>query len=365
MVEKRYQVFVSSTFRDLIEERKEVTQALLELDCIPCGMELFPAANEDQWTLIKKVIDDCDYYLVIIAGRYGSLGPEGLSFTEMEYRYALAAKKPIIGFVHEDISKLPAGSVDLEQEKRDKLSKFSELVKSKMVKFWKNPADLGSAVSRSLVQLTKTHPAMGWVRANNVPDESSAQEILKLRKEIDRLKADHLVRLAGAPIGIENLVQGDDEFEIKCAIIYKHKPSGSSLTKRIKKKWQCKITMNQVIAAASPSMIHDETQEAINDKLDSWLLDQKFAEAKNAFPELQIVSVEFTDQSFETLIIQMSALGIIEKSGNNRQTCWHLTPYGETTMYKLRALKKSDLLKYENDEFSPEDISSTSDDLEN
>lgn len=56
-------------------------QALLELDCIPSGMELFPAADDDQWTLIKRVIDDCDYYIAIIAGRFGSAGPEGKSFT--------------------------------------------------------------------------------------------------------------------------------------------------------------------------------------------------------------------------------------------------------------------------------------------
>jgi len=74
-MDKRYQVFVSSTYEDLREERQEVIQALLELDCIPAGMELFPAADEDQWTLIRKVIDDCDYYIVIIAGRYGSCGP--------------------------------------------------------------------------------------------------------------------------------------------------------------------------------------------------------------------------------------------------------------------------------------------------
>jgi hypothetical protein len=52
-MEKRYQVFISSTFQDLQEERKEVMQALLELDCMPAGMELFPAANEDQWSLIR------------------------------------------------------------------------------------------------------------------------------------------------------------------------------------------------------------------------------------------------------------------------------------------------------------------------
>ena len=80
-MEKRYQVFVSSTYEDLREERQEVMHALLELDCIPSGMELFPAANEDQWTLIKKVIDECDYYLIISGGPYGSLGPAGLSYT--------------------------------------------------------------------------------------------------------------------------------------------------------------------------------------------------------------------------------------------------------------------------------------------
>lgn len=73
-MQKKYQVFVSSTYQDLIDERKEVTQALLESNCIPTGMELFPASSRMQWEIIKSVIDDCDYYLLILAGRYGSLG---------------------------------------------------------------------------------------------------------------------------------------------------------------------------------------------------------------------------------------------------------------------------------------------------
>jgi hypothetical protein len=91
-LDKRYQVFVSSTHEDLIEERQSVMHALLELDCIPSGMELFPAADDDQWTLIKRVIDDCDYYIVIIAGKCGSIGPTGLSYTRMEYEYAVSKK---------------------------------------------------------------------------------------------------------------------------------------------------------------------------------------------------------------------------------------------------------------------------------
>src|SRR5437763_6584365 len=151
-MEKRYQVFVSSTYEDLKEERQEVIQAILELDGIPAGMELFPAANEDQWTLIKKVIDDCDYYIVIVAGRYGSLGADGQSYTEMEYRYALERGKPAIGFLHKDPGSLAASRSEESAEGKLKLEAFRSLVKGKMCRFWDSPADLGSQVSRSLVK---------------------------------------------------------------------------------------------------------------------------------------------------------------------------------------------------------------------
>jgi hypothetical protein len=68
-METKHQVFVSSTYRDLEEERRSVIHALLELDCIPSGMELFPATDEDAWSLIKEVIDGCDYYILVIGGK--------------------------------------------------------------------------------------------------------------------------------------------------------------------------------------------------------------------------------------------------------------------------------------------------------
>jgi hypothetical protein len=165
-MEKRYQVFVSSTFEDLHEERQEVIQALLELNCIPSGMELFPAANEDQWTLIRRIIDDCDYYLVIIAGRYGSIGPDGLSYTEMEYRYALKQGKPIVAFIHRDPGTLPSNRTELSTEGRLKLEEFRTLAQQKTVRFWKSPGELGAVVSRSLIHLMQTTAARGWVRAD-------------------------------------------------------------------------------------------------------------------------------------------------------------------------------------------------------
>src|SRR5580704_15967857 len=73
MIIKRYQVFVSSKYADLKEERSKVIQTIMELDCIPAGMEIFPAIDDEQFNFIKKIIDDCDYYILIIGGRYGTI----------------------------------------------------------------------------------------------------------------------------------------------------------------------------------------------------------------------------------------------------------------------------------------------------
>src|ERR1700675_3077380 len=84
-----HKVFVSSTFRDLREERAEVERTLLELNCIPVGMEIFSSADDETWEFIKEHIDDSDYYVLIIAGCYGDVRSNGISFTEREYDYAL------------------------------------------------------------------------------------------------------------------------------------------------------------------------------------------------------------------------------------------------------------------------------------
>lgn len=114
-MDKRYQVFVSSTYADLKDERHKVIQTLMEMDCIPSGMELFPAADEEQWEFIKKVINDCDYYLLIIGGRYGSTTSEGISYTEKEYDYAIDKGLKVIAFLHKEPDSIPAGKTDKTQ----------------------------------------------------------------------------------------------------------------------------------------------------------------------------------------------------------------------------------------------------------
>jgi len=201
---KRYQVFVSSTFEDLRPERQEVMQALLELDCIPAGMELFPAADEGQWSLIKSVIDGCDYYIVIIAGRYGSVAAStGKSFTQMEYEYAVSIGKPVIAFLHEEPSALPAKYREKSTTAQKALRDFRDLAETRVCKYWRTTQQLGGAVSRSLVQLIKTRPAAGWLRADSVPDEGAIrrlrQKVTKYERQLRELQAAGLLKVTTSP----------------------------------------------------------------------------------------------------------------------------------------------------------------------
>ncbi len=260
-MEKRFQVFVSSTYDDLQKERQEVMHALLELDCIPSGMELFPAANESQWSLIKRVIDDCDYYILIIGGRYGSVGPEGVSYTEMEYRYAISIGKPTIAFLHADPGEITANKSESSTEGKEKLQAFRETVQQKLCKFWSTPADLGSVVSRSLVQLMKTTPAVGWVRGDELPDREATLELLRLRTEVEDLRSELQRVRTTAPKGTEDLAQANELHMLRYSFQARDRETYQTTgwTGTFQAKW------NDIFAAIAPLMINEVSDTALKD----------------------------------------------------------------------------------------------------
>ena len=159
---------MSSTYDDLKEERREVIHVLRELNCIPCGMETFPADNDKQFEFIKDVIDECDYFVLIIANRYGSVGSSGLSFTEMEYRYAVEKGMPVLVFIHSDRKSISIEKSECDPKRREKLEEFIKLASTdRMAQFWKEKNELAKKVSTSMISTISRHPAKGWVRGIN------------------------------------------------------------------------------------------------------------------------------------------------------------------------------------------------------
>lgn len=190
MAEKRYQVFVSSTFKDLQEERWEAVKALMMLDCIVAGMESFTAVDEEQFEYIKEIIDDCDYYLLILGGRYGSLAPDGIGYTEKEYEYARSKGIKVIALIHEKPEDLPAEKRETEAAQMARFSAFRERVRAgRLVSFWKEMTDIQKDVAFGMATAMKKFPAIGWVRANTVAAEDILRENNALQKEITHLKS--------------------------------------------------------------------------------------------------------------------------------------------------------------------------------
>lgn len=179
----KYQVFVSSTYRDLTDERDLVIKAILEMGHIPVGMEMFSAADEEQWNVIKKQIDQSDYYVVVVAHRYGSCDSAGLGYTEKEYDYAVSQGIPALGFVLEEGTSWPKDKSDTDRSTVKKLKIFKEKVKSKPVSFWKNGEDLYGRCSIALMKAFNAYPREGWVRASQAQDAASAKEIVRLSAE--------------------------------------------------------------------------------------------------------------------------------------------------------------------------------------
>jgi hypothetical protein len=324
-MDKKYQVFVSSTFSDLIEERQEVMQALLELDCIPVGMELFPAADDDQWTLIKGLIDDCDYYVLIQAGRYGSIGPDGKSYTQMEYEYAMEKQLPIISFLHNDVGKIQSDKSEKDPISLDKLAEFRSLVQKKMCRFWSTPSDLGSQVSRSLIKLIKTKPQTGWIRADVLTSEEANFEINSLNKKLKELEEQLDNARTTAPEGAEGLSQGEDEYILK----YSYYWGGDNYS-------EITLTWNQLFFILAPLMFDEAREFDLENELSTFIKQKDEVKASN----FKLNSVDF-----QSIKVQFIALGLIDKSLKKRSikdssTYWSLTPYGENKMMQLRELKQ-------------------------
>ena len=165
--EVRYQVFVSSTFADLKkDEREKVLQAILELRAFPAGMGLFPAADQEQFEFIKGEIDSSDCYIVIIAGRYGSIAEKGVSYTEKEYDYAVSIGKPVLAFLHRNIDQIRGEFLERSEEGRHRLNRFRDKAsKRRLVNFYEKPDELKANVLTSLMGVFRLRPMRGWVRA--------------------------------------------------------------------------------------------------------------------------------------------------------------------------------------------------------
>lgn len=331
-MDKRYQVFVSSTYADLKEERQRVIQTLMEMDCIPAGMELFPAADEEQWEFIKTVIDDCDYYLLVIGGRYGSTTDDGISYTEKEFDYAVECGLKIVALIHGALDDIPFCKSETDLDLRGKLFAFKDKVmKGRLVKFWQAASELPGLVALSLTKAIKRYPAIGWVRANHVANEDILSDINQLRKENSELQK--TVKTLDSQQGptIEGIAEMDSEFTISGSY-YAKQPGYPSSSKH---SFSSAISWRELFTLISPYLVEHPNDGVVKSKLASSLIER---EGKSG------TAISINDQEFKTVTIQLEAYGLVTTSYNkttkgSMALFWTLTKKGKQLMIESRVVR--------------------------
>jgi hypothetical protein len=339
-MDKRYQVFVSSTYADLKEERQAVIRTILEASCIPAGMELFPAADEEALAFIKRVIDDCDYYLLIIGGRYGSVSESGISYTEQEYEYAVGRGLNVIALIHGKPDDIPFGKSETDPSLRERLEKFKLKVRAgRLVKFWQNPAELPGLVALSLLNAVNSSPAVGWVRANKAANVEVLGEINELRKRNEWLETrlsqtKSALTAAMAPPALPDLAGLDEEIKVEGRYW--------SSYYNMNRDWYITTTWRKIFAYISPYLVSHPSSEAVKGVLGSALFDAAHVEGGATKVQYQ----SFDDQDFQTVGVQLRALGLVKIEYSETTTggmglFWSFTAKGEQLMVELRAVRSS------------------------
>ena len=330
-MDKRYQVFVSSTFIDLKDAREQVFQTLMSMDCFPAGMELFPAMDEDQFNFIKRVIDDSDYYLLIVGGRYGSLSPTGFSYTEMEYDYAVKRGLKVVAFLHKKPDEIQAKFTEADPNLRKKLDSFRDKAATgRLVNFWEDPKELPGMVALSLGKTMKTYPAIGWVRADKVASEAILLEQNDLLKELERMKFE-LASINALNRPIVDDIAGLDE-TIRVPISWNAASGGRMYAT----KEFIEVTWGELFKRLAP-----EIQGLTADGYVNYLLGKTLLRIKH--PDSKYVAT-VDEEVFKTVRIQLTALGFINVSRQlttkgDAAMFWELTAKGSKAMVELVAVR--------------------------
>lgn len=159
---KKYSIFISSTYKDLKEYRKNIHDSIIRSGHFPIAMENFTASDKTQWEIIKPLIDSCDYYVLLVGFSYGTIDKsENISYTEKEYNYALSINKPILSFILDDSFK---GNTTCEHENRLNLFKNKILQNNKLAQYCKKKSEISTDIITALNKEYKRNPQNGWIR---------------------------------------------------------------------------------------------------------------------------------------------------------------------------------------------------------
>lgn len=335
MSDKRYQVFISSTYADLQEERAALTQVLPTLGCLPCGLDVQPVGAA-AWTTLKKLIDESDYYVLVLGSRYGSLSPSGISYTHMEYVYASTKQKPILVLMHDSPDTRPAAFQEKTPEGRRQFNDFRQLLSKGLMAGWNDTRSLEAALRRYLPQLIKSKPAMGWVRATSLGSPEQAREIDRLKQRVTELEQEREQQLVQQAGSLGALAQGQDLFEVT----YRCKAYAAGNCEDVPAR--SKLSWSAIFSSFAPHLSQPQHEDFIAARIAERLQEVALKDIQVTRPKTHAVTdISLAPLCFNTIKLQFRTLGLIRRvPRDDARTWWQLTAAGEQHLTSLLVVRR-------------------------
>jgi len=324
-MKSRYQVFVSSTYKDLKNQRQRVANVIQRRGWFPAGMELFPAGNKKAWEYIKDAMVSSHAYILIIGGRYGHMADgEEISYTEKEYEYAkkLHAKNNLSIHVliwDESETDYLDETDDKGSEEYKKLQDFKQKVKEYSYKEFDDDAQLVTELNSALDAFAD-EALPGLVDASDSPDHKEMAELqtetAKLQKTINRLEEQLNQR-----IFFQKKVQDEHEFIVQCNYVSGHY--------RQEKRYRIITTMMRIWQRLAPSMqktrinyntVKKKINESLYYEISTTSLNGGFSLSNAQFPD---------ENAYERIINFFLNSGVIDHETVGTTTRYFLTNKGE------------------------------------
>lgn len=323
MEHKKYQVFISSTYTDLIDERRKILDVLLMADCIPSGMEAFVATDNEQFEVIKKVIDLCDYYILIIGMRYGSINPlSEKSYTEMEYEYAKEKGIPVLVFAVDSSLEFPPDKCETDPQKTTKLNLFREkALANRLASIWTSRDDLAGKVAIAIMRAKSEINRPGWQRAVNYDEASLRKQIMELtenNKELERRIEDAQNTIEGLTVH-SDIAFDDCSYELKYSYSVSLGRSPSGMMRSETRNSKETIFLPQIFESIATEM------------MDVRIVESKVADVIRAMINCSHTVYLEDKQVVKKILNQLRQLNLVQSTWDEKtkQLYWGLTKRGQ------------------------------------
>lgn len=212
-------VFISSTYKDLVQHRESVRKACLNAGYHPIGMEDFMAQPADPTTACLKEVEEADLFVGIYAWRYGNKpSASSISITEMEYDHAVKLGKPMFCFLVDEDYDWPDEFTEGGEGGR-KLTQFKRKIDKNLTRTtFTSPEELTTKVLASLNRYEREHKPKQTPPSvqQKVEVDGNAEDILVAGGNITQYKTD---RRVGNELSIQNLRQEIDELAHQRSIL--------------------------------------------------------------------------------------------------------------------------------------------------